>query len=407
MMLCDGSLVLTLFVRALGGSNLLVGLLPSLKFFGWLMPQFFAAGSLQRLNRFLPAVQRLEAVRSAFYLLIGLCALAFAQDQPEWVLFIFFVLFLSTRIAAGSSNVARAEIVARMVPPQDRSTVISVRQFTGGIAGFLSGFVVRYILDPRVSQFPNNYATLFGLSGIGFALAVAAMSFVKEPDLPIKPRRMDWLQQLKRAPGLLGEDRRFMLYIGMRIASTGIELATPFYILYATEVLGAPAYMAGIYISILTFSQVVSNMFWALQCKRRGNLFVLRTAYVLGISAPVWVILLPRILGIIWAGQIPPIAMWLLGLAFFVKGLAGSARGIGETAYLYDIAPERERLTYYGLTNTVLGPLYFLPALGGALLDAIGYVPIFAASAVMVGGAFLFTSLLIRQRQPEDCPAAL
>ena len=114
MMLCDGSLVLTLFVRALGGSNLLVGLLPSLKFFGWLMPQFFAAGNLQRLTKFLPAVQRLEAVRSAFYLLIGLCALVFAQDHPEWVLLIFFILFLSTRIAAGSSNVARAEIVARI-----------------------------------------------------------------------------------------------------------------------------------------------------------------------------------------------------------------------------------------------------------------------------------------------------
>jgi hypothetical protein len=199
MTMSEATTVLPLFVKALGGSNFLAGLLPSLRWFGWLAPQFFAAGRMQRLSRFLPTVQWLEAIRSSFYLAIAAFAFFMGPTHPGLVLGVFFALFMVTRVAAGSSAVARTEIVARIVPPEDRATVLSVRRVGGGIAGFLAGFVVSYVLDERVAHFPANYAILIGLSGVGFALAIVSLMRVKEAPAPVRPREISFRDQLRPA----------------------------------------------------------------------------------------------------------------------------------------------------------------------------------------------------------------
>lgn len=388
MTLSQPSMVLTLFVKALGGSNLLVGLVPSIRFFGWLAPQFLAAGTMQRFTRFMPVVTALEIIRAAFYMIIAVLTYFYGVDHPGLVLAVFFVLFTITRITAGSSSVGRTEIIARMVPPEERARVVAICNLTGGIAGFLAGLAVRAILDGRVSQFPLNYTALIGLSGLSFTISIPILNGVKEQLLPIKPRRLDMWQQIKRAPSLLRQDRRYALYVGVRAASTGVELATPFYILYATSVLGAPSAMAGIYVALQTFSRVLSNPFWGAQCTRRSDLWVMKAGIACHLAAAAGVLLLPRLLVLLSGEAVPSWAASLFGLIFFIEGLGTSAGSIANISYLYSIAPERDRPTYYGLANTLLGPLYFLPTLSGALLDLVGYAPIFAVAATSLALAF-------------------
>ncbi len=407
MTMSEATTVLPLFVKALGGSNFLAGLLPSLRWFGWLAPQFFAAGRMQRLSRFLPTVQWLEVIRSTFYLAIAALAFFLGPTRPGLVLAAFFVLFMVTRFAAGSSAVARTEIVARIVPPEDRATVLSVRRVGGGIAGFLAGFVVSTVLDERVAQFPANYAILIGLSGIGFALAIVSLMRVVEAPAPVRPREISASQQIRRAPGLIRNDRRYAMYVGVRAAASGINVAAPFYILYATEVLGAPAAVAGVFISLRTAMVVLSNVFWGNLCRRKGSLWVLRTAYVLGTLAPAAVVAMALAAPLAWPGQPPAALIWAMGLVFVAQGLASSAQDLGEMAYLFDMAPEQERPTYYGLINTLLGPLYFLPALAGALLDTVGYGAIFGAAALMMLAANLLATRLSRYEKANGYePAA-
>lgn len=401
MTVSEPSSVLTLFVKALGGSNFLIGLIPSLRFFGWLAPQFLVAARMQRLSRFIPITQALEFVRASFYLAIAGFALAYGAGNPQLVLGIFLVLFMITRVTAGSSSVARNEIIARMVSPQDRAHVVSLRRLSGGIAGFLAGFLIRYVLDERVSSFPRNYAILIATSGVSFAIAIAILSFMVEPETSIEPKEVGALEQLKRAPGLFRRDRRFMLFVIMRGASTGLSLAAPFYILYAVDELGAPAAMAGVYISVRTLARVVSNIFWGRQCRQRGSLWILKISFVLAVGCPLTVILLSSLQSTLWPGGMPPALVWVFGAVFLLQGLAASAYGIGNVAYLLDIAPGEERPTYYGLANTALGPLHFLPALGGAVLDRVGFVPLFAVALGMIvlayGVAVKLGSLGIRR----------
>ncbi|HHX66344.1 MAG TPA: hypothetical protein GX702_15815, partial [Chloroflexi bacterium] len=94
MTLSEGTTVLPLLVKALGGSNFLAGLLPSLRWFGWLAPQFLAAGRMQRLTYFVPIVQKLELVRCIGYLLLGILTVLLGLSRPGLMLAIFVVLFM-------------------------------------------------------------------------------------------------------------------------------------------------------------------------------------------------------------------------------------------------------------------------------------------------------------------------
>ncbi len=388
MTLSEGTMVLPLLVRGLGGSTFLAGLLPSVLWFGWLGPQFLVAGPLQQLRRFLPVTRYLELVRSLLYLALGGIVLTWGASRPGLALSLFFPLFAISRCAAGSSAVARNELVARIVPAQDRPTLVSMRRLAGGVAGLLAGIAVRYILDARHSSFPNNYATLLLLSGVSFGVAIVTLRGIVERDSPIKPVELGLSQQIRRAPTILRKDVRFSGYIGMRTAASGLTLAAPFYILYATEVLGAPAAMAGVYIALRTLALVLSNLFWGNQVKARGSLWVMQRAFVLGAIAPLLVVIVAVAKALTVESNFPSFVIWAFGLVFLVQGLATSASGIGEVTYLYEIAPERDRPSYFGLTNTILGPVHFLPALGGALVGVAGFVPIFVGAAALMGVAY-------------------
>ena len=68
---------------------------------------------------------------------------------------------------------------------------------------------------------------------------------------------------------------------------------------------------------------------------------------------------------------------------------------------------DRDRPTYYGLANTLWGPLYFLPALGGSLLNVVGYMAIFVSALAALAIAYTLASRLDdRQRSHETCAAS-
>ena len=396
MTLSEPESVLTLFVKEVSGSTFLASLMPTLRYFGWLAPQFLVAGHLERFRRFVPVTLAFEAFRFVSYLLIAATVAVFGLTRPALTIAVFFGLFAITRVAAGSSAVARTELVARMVPPQDRAIVVSARRLSGGVAGFLAGLLVRSVLSERVLAWPYSYALLIGISGLAFGLAMASLIGIVEPNVPIKPRSLSIRDQLRRAPQLLKSDKRYRLYTLLRGTSTGLTVAAPFYILFATEVLGVAPAMAGVYISVRTLMRVLSNAYWGRQCRTRSSVWVLSMANLFGLVAPATVLLLSL------ASSPGPIHRWVFGAVFAVQGLIGSAQGIGQTACLYEIAPERDRLTYFGLANTIVGPLYFLPAIGGAVVERMGYMPIFAVSAAMLAIGFLITLRLSWLcRQPE------
>ncbi len=382
MTLSDPATVLPLLIREMGGSHVVAGLVPSVRLFGWLLPQFFVAAPLQRLRRFLPTVRMLEAVRTIVYLLLAVLLAQYDASEPGYTLPLFFALFVLGRLAAGSSAVARAELVARMVPREQRSSVVSVRSFTGDIGGFVAGLLIGYVLSLDRLAFPMNYAWLLGISGLSFLLAISALSAVVEPQGAPRGTRIDLKQQLARTPSLLRDDSRFRRYIAARAASATVSIADPFYILFATEVLQVSPAMSGLYLSARMVVRMFSNLLWARTCRLKGNLWTFRVARLMGGLEPAAVLAFALLKSLIWGQSMPAYAGTLFAVPFALQGLAISADNISRTSYLYDIAPDEDRPTYIGLSNTILGPLQFLPTLGGLLVQTAGYPLLFVIAGI-------------------------
>ena len=148
------------------------------------------------------------------------------------------------------------------------------------------------------------------------------------------------------------------------------DLATPFYAIYATRQLGAPASIVGLYIGLTTFSALLATPVLSYLSDRHK----LRWVLLLAASVTPLIPLLALLFGLFGQGDSVAIAF---GIIFFVFGIGRTAANIAFPTYLLNLAPPQERTLYIGFTNTVLGVATFIPVIGGTVLDLFGFVPLF------------------------------
>jgi len=394
MSLTHPSMVLSVFIRVLGGSNALVGLLPAIRFGGWFLPQFLAASWVQPRPRKGPIVVALESVRILIYAALAVLTYALGLSRPGLLLILFFGLFTISRLTAGSGALARLDVIGKIVPPARRAAFFADRNFWGGAIVFGLGFLVRTMLDPdRGPPFPSNFALLFGLSCASFVLAVLSFSRVREkPNLNQAPSH-SLRAQLARGPELIRRDSDFRRYLLVRILLNTVRVADPFYAVFALDILGAPASMVGFYLSAMTLADILSNLVWQRAERARGTHTIVQASSLLTALVPLLAVALP------WLMRLAGFTVERYGLlpaylftgVFLLAGSSNSGRTIGLMALLLDIAPDQERASYVGLVNTVLGVVSFLPILSGVVIDRIGFAPVFLAATFLLLLGYLVT----------------
>lgn len=387
--LADPSLVLALLVRQLGGSNTMVGLLSTIRYGGWLLPQLFVAGRIQNKPRKSPYYVKAELTRSAGYAVIALAILA--MPRTDLLLPVFFVLFAVSYLAHGVGSVPIFDVIGKVIPASQRSVFFARRNFWAGVVGFGAGLLVRQILNAGPESPPvDRYAWLILLSALFFALAVVAFWAIAEPVVQSDRGQISWARHVRHAPGLLGRNPSYRRLVGTLVLMTvGQRLADSFYIVYATEVLGVPAAMAGIYLSSLVFSKIVSNLLWDRLSHRRESQVTLQLSAATALAVPVTALLIsalaaPAAFEALSGSMLPGYAFVLV---FLLMGLRDSGKHIGKRSVLLDIVPAPERPIYWGLLNTILGVVSLLPVLAGKMIDWLGFQPLFGlvASLALVG----------------------
>ena len=192
---------------------------------------------------------------------------------------------------------------------------------------------------------------------------------------------------------LLKQDPEFKRYLVARILLNTMRVAEPFYTVFALDILGAPVSMVGFYLSAMTLANILSNPLWQWAERARDTYFMVKAASLLTVLAPLLAATLPwlmRAAGFTVAryGLLPA---YLFTGVFLLAGSANSGRGISLMALLLDIAPDQERASYVGLVNTVLGFVSFLPILAGAIIDWVGFEPVFFATTFLLLLGYLVT----------------
>ena len=398
--LSSAGLVLALLVRQLGGSLALVGLLPALQIGGFLLPQLLVGGRLQAMPYKLPLYRRAAFARlSAFAAM--LLAIFAASSLPPNISLLLIILFYSIfNFGGGTSTLAFQDVVAKVIPPRRRGSFFGTRQLFGGLLTFaIVGPLVRWLLGQSSPlPFPLNYGALGVLALLSYVVGLGAFAIVREPPQTHLGPRMRVIEGLRRAPALMRANANYRWFIISRMLTRVGQIAEPFYIIYATEALGMPAGVAGVYLAVRAISGALSNLLWSRISERQGTRRLILLTSVLIVVAPALALAGPALSAALGLGSIGLLVA--IGLVFLVAGVANDGAGISGNTYLLEIVPEDERPTYIGLANTTLGVVTFLPVLGGWLVANIGYSGTFG-----LGVAFALIGLLAAAQLREAAGA--
>lgn len=382
------SLTLALFVTQLGGSSFLVGLLAAIYNGGWFIPQFLIAHRLQQLPLKKPVYASAAIVRIVCWLLIVIATYVLGATNPTSLLAIFFVLMTIYSFAAGFAGNAFMTIVAKVIPPARRGSFFGWREFSGTAMGLLAGYLVAIALSPeRGYLFPENFGILFVVAFGAIAAGLRLFSLIQEPPETVTGEAITFTQQLRAARGILRENHVYRRYLATRMVLAAGDLATPFYAIYATKELGAPASIVGLYIGLTTLAALLSTPLLSYASDRHKLDWVL----FLAAGAPPIIPLLALAFGAFAKSES---SAFTFSIIFVAYGIARTAANIAFPTYLLNLAPAAERTWYIGFTNTLLGIATFIPIVGGALLDLFGFAPLFAITFLMASiGVWLASGL--------------
>ena len=232
--------------------------------------------------------------------------------------------------------------------------------------------LARYVLDARHGlQFPHNFGWLIALGGVAAAVGFLCFGAIVEPAEEHSTHQVANEASWQSVVSLLQRDRSYLVFVFARMLSLVGISATPFYSIFAKEVLRAPVETAGIYLAAMTLAGVGSTLVWGRLSQRVGSRAVVWWATLLSIAMP----LLPLLLGT----HLSPMAFTIV---FLLVGATLTGTDIGFLSLVLDMAPAEERGLYVGLVNTTLGVVSLALIAEGWIVERWGLNTLFAASAV-------------------------
>jgi len=347
-----------------------------------LLPQLLVGGRLQAMTYKMPLYRRAAYARSFTWLLITIIVFCSALLPSSVALGLLVVFYMIFNIGGGTSALAFQDIVAKVIPPQRRGSFFGTRQLiTGLLTVVIAGPLVRWLLDDAGPlSFPFNFGVLVLFSLLLYSVSLFAFTMVVEPPQLRLGVRMKVIEGLRMAPRLLRENKNYRWFIVGRILMRVSQIAEPFYLIYATEVLGLSASVAGVYLSLRAIAGALSNLVWGRISARRGNRMLLLTSGILLVLTPAFALIGPWVVQMLNLNSLA--MMMAIGVVFLLSGAATDGSNIANTTYLLEIVPEMERPTYMALANTMLGIVTFLPVLGGWLIALMGYEGSFVLGTV-------------------------
>jgi MFS family permease len=389
--LIDPSIVLTTWlVGRLTSSNLLLALVVPLGQGCWFLPQVFVSARIQRMRRKMPVYAVAAVIRVLVW--TALSVMVWLVDEPVYLLLGFFTLYAVAQMAAGPAGLAFFDIVAKTVPARRRGRLFATRLFVGGILALGASWVVTQVLGHPALPAPRDIALLLTIYSVMLIPSFALFFAVREPPGATIDERVGVRKQLRRAGQLLRKNSLYRRYTAVRLLLGLTGVALPFYSVYAKNVLGAAAGMAGIYAATFGGAKLLSNLAWGWLSDHKGNRLVMRL--LIGGKG------LTMLLALVLVGAVSLLEFdgaWLPYLAlplFFLDGAMFPAGILSGSNFLTELVSDVERPIYLGLTNTLSGVVTLLSVLGGLLVDWLGYAGLFAAAlALCVAGLALAAGL--------------
>jgi MFS family permease len=380
------SSVLPAFVRQFTRSAPVIGLVSTVFNGGWLLPQVVAARVINDKARKKPYLMIGMSGRITFWITALGLWLGLAQ-RPSKMLLLFFVGLGVFTISDSLASVAWFDMLARAIPLNRRGRLMGIAQVIGGLGGLGAGVAITLILDSPRFPFPTSYALIFTLAGLAFTPSAVALALLRETGtVDTKTNRKRWGQNGWLTPLL--QDPTFRRLMASRVLVGMVSLATPFYVVHATDVLNLPEAVVGSFVAAQQLAGVVSGALLGPISDRWGPGTTIRIGSAITIAGP--------LLALVAHTAASALLIQAYPLVYVALGIYGSSSMLGFYNYLLEIGPDDMRPSYIGLGNTIMGVLTLAPTVGGWLLEATSYTVLFGITTVLVFLGFLMALRLER-----------
>jgi MFS family permease len=293
---------------------------------------------------------------------------------------LFFAIWTVYAFVSGIVAVPYNDIVARSIPSHQRSRMLALRFFGGGLLALIVAALAQRLL--AALPFADAYAAVL-LSGAAL-LFVSALSFVTASEPPAASETRignSFADFLRHGVHVLRNDRHFRLFIGAQWLGGASALALPFYVLLGNFSAADVAILLG----AQTAGALLSNPLWGWWGDQLGKRSVLEGSAAVGAIAPA--------LALIWiasAERWGDVALPYFALVFALLGAAGNGSTIAQLGYLMEISPDNRRPAYSGYFNAIVAPVTLLPMAAGAAAQAVdSFAAVFAIGGVAAVLQFL------------------
>jgi MFS family permease len=383
-------LLLTWFVSELSDSAFWVGLIIPIQYGLSLIaqPVFAQWLSTKPQRKWYYTMQAL--LRGVVWGMLGMASILLLNTNSTLLLVIFFVVVTIDAFAAGLGNIAFSDTLAQAIPAHLRGQVRGWRGIFGGIiTAFLSIWIQTRFSE---SSGLRAYGLLFIAAGVLYAIGGLIFGLIRVPDAHVAESNKSTLGELIAHIRKMWRERSFRYFVYVQAALTPLVQGLPFFTLFAKERFGLEIDALGFLVIISAIVPIMSNYIWGRLADARGNRFTIILTGMVGLLAPICAFLL------FTQQDAGNLAMVLLAGIVSAVGAASAGFDLATKNYIIGLSPsEDERPFYIGINDTLVGLPTMLLIGAGLIIDAFGFVPVFAGTAVLT-----FIALLVAARLPRD-----
>jgi len=375
--------VLPAFVATLTDSKVLIGSASAVWLGAWLLPQLFAANFLSsKPKKYRYMIWGSAVGRPAFWLFALLLAWGGLSQWPLLILGVFLAGLGWFAMADAFVAIAWFDLFGKAMGSAERGKLIGLGQVVDGLGAIGAGWWVGYLLSENGPAYPLNYAAIFSLGGLCFFISFLGLTITVEiPEaVPEHLPAASWRDYWHRLSEVWRNDPSFVRVNVVRLLTGLSALASPFYILHATQEAGISPKAIGIFAATAPIGSMLAGLILGRVAATYGSHRVMQIV--------AWLAAIPPLLGLgLTLTQATAAHTWVYVVCYLIMGMIEGSLMLGFFNYILDLAPLGSRPIYMGLANTLGSLLVIAPILGGWILDVSSYRVLFVLTLVGVAAA--------------------
>ena len=382
----DSATVMSALVFQLTGSAVAVGAVSTILRLGWLLPQLVVGYLAGRSASAMPfyVVGAFGRTAAIFCLAVVLWSGTSAGWSHTVLGAITLALWAVYAALSGVVGVPYNDIVARSVPSDQRSRLLAIRFFGGGLVALVVAALADRLV--RTLDFPISYAAILGIAALLMLLSSVVFTTMGEPKRIVAVKvPTSFGAYLREGVSTFRTDPVFRRFVFAQWCGGAVLIAAPFFVL-AADSLGVGFENVALLLGAQTAGALAANPLWGWWGDRLGKLSLMR-AIAVARAAP------PLVVLVLLVSPVPPgIGLAILFAVFFVLGALMNGLTIAVIGLLMEISPDERRPSYSGYFNALTAPAFVFPLLGGFAVAALGIWIVFAVAFALavVQATFLF-----------------